>query len=108
MNGFDPIISLKSHIALLTILEDAKREVERVKGIPLMAAKALGRMIVAELNKSKASMRANKMCVQDNPIGERRYQYSLFGRRDEYEISQTDLDLHMRMVMEDIERELEH
>ena len=103
-NGFDPIIFLKSHIALLTILEDAKKEVGRVKGIPLMAAKALGRTITTELEKSREVMRANKMWVQEKPIRERCYQYSLFGRRDEYEISQVDLNLHVGMAMREIDR----
>jgi hypothetical protein len=106
-NGFDTIISLKSHIALLTMVKDAKEEVEKAKGkgINLLAAKALGRCVVADLDKSRHKMKANKMWVQDVPIGERLYRYSILGRREEYEISQAELDFYRRMIIGDIEKQ---
>lgn len=106
MSGFDPIISLNSHIALLIMLKSAKEEVASCKGIILLAAKGIGRLIVAELESSRKTMTQNRMWVQDKPTGERRYQYSLQGRRDEYEISQSDLDLHVMMNLERMGRSL--
>lgn len=105
-HGFEPINSLNAHIALLTLIEDAKKELEAVRGIIEMATKALGRSLMAELEKSREVMKVNKMWVQDSPVGERRYRYSFSGRRDEHEISQTDLDLHRRMIMGTIEKDL--
>ncbi|QJD83542.1 hypothetical protein [Cohnella herbarum] len=106
MSGFDPVISLNAHIALLTLVEDAKKELEAVRGIILMATKALGRSLMAELEKSREVMKVNKMWVQDSPIGDRRYRYSFSGHRDEHEISQNDLDLHRKMIMGTIEKSL--
>ncbi len=101
---FDPIISLNTHIALLKMLEDAKQEVEKAKGkgIILLAAKGLGRAIMAELEKSRKTMQANKMWVYDTPIGERRYRYTLFGKREEHEIPQTELDNQVRTLINEI------
>jgi len=106
MIGIDPILSLQNHIALLTLLQAARDEVIKAKGINLVIAKGLGRLITAKLEQSKAKMRENKMWVQDDPIGERRYRYSLFGRRDEYEIPQADLDHQVRMALTILEQEL--
>lgn len=106
MNGFGPIISLNAHIALLTLVDDAKVEVETSKGIIQLAAKSAGRSIVSMLEKSRETMKENKMWVQDIPIGERRYRYTLFGKREEYEISQDDLDFHRRMMLVSLERVL--
>jgi basic membrane lipoprotein Med (substrate-binding protein (PBP1-ABC) superfamily) len=107
MSGFDPIIALNRHIALLTLLKAAEQEVKELKGIVLKIAKVVGRIVVTKLEQSRASMKANKMWVQDNPIGDRRYQYSLYGRREEYEISTTALKLHTVMMLREMEQEIE-
>jgi hypothetical protein len=104
---FDPILILQSHIALLTLVEDTKKEVESTKGIIQMAAKSLGRSILAELEKSRKSMKANKMWVDEKPLGERRYHYSIYGRREVHEISPEDLDLQRGMMIRSLERNLE-
>jgi hypothetical protein len=104
---FDPIIALNGHIALLTIIETAKQDLPRMKGLQLLALKGLGRMTTLELEKSKAKMKLNKMWVQEVPLGERRYRYVLNGIGNGYEISQADLDLHLGMTMGEFERQLE-
>lgn len=103
---FDPIIALNHHVALLTLLNQAKEEVARYSGITLLAAKHTGRMIVAELDRSRETLRANKMWVADQSTAERMYRYSISSQRGEHEISQEDLDLHMRAIMGDMERTL--
>jgi len=104
--SFDPVIALNHHVALLTLVEMAKVEVTKCSGINLLAAKYTGRALVAELDRSRLTMRANKMWVADQPTAERVYRYSISGQRGEHDISQEDLDLHMRAIMGDMERAL--
>jgi hypothetical protein len=105
--SFDPIIALNRHIALLTLLKEAEREVSERKGIMLMSAKVTGRFISNKLRQSKSVMQANKMWLHEMPIGGRRYGYSFGGRRETYEISEEDLALHIGMVMVELERGFE-
>jgi hypothetical protein len=104
--SFDPTNALNRHIALLTLLREAEREVGARKGILLMSAKVTGRLIASKLRQSKSAMQANKMWVNEIPVADRRYGYTLSGRRDVYEISEEDLALHIGMVMVELEREL--
>ncbi|QMV44481.1 hypothetical protein [Cohnella cholangitidis] len=104
--SFDPIIALNHHVALLRLVEIAKEEVTKCSGINLLAAKYTGRVIVAELDRSRETLRANKMWVADQPTVEGIYRYSMRGQRGEHEISQDDLHLHMRAIMGDLERAL--
>lgn len=106
-SGFDPILLLNRHIALLTLLKSAEQDVKATKGVVLALTKWTGRVIQSKLEESKATMRANKMWVQDIPIGERRYQYSLYGRREVYEIIKTDIELNVGMLLNEMEQELE-
>ena len=103
---YDPVIALNHHVALLTLVELTKIEVANSRGLIQLAAKSAGRDIVAELNKSRDTLRANKMWVADQPVGERRYRYSLAGRGAVHEISETDLEMNMRAIMGDLERAL--
>ncbi|MBW5446514.1 hypothetical protein GE107_10625 [Cohnella sp. CFH 77786] len=108
MSGFDPIIALNRHIALLSLLKAAGQEVKDSKGIIHSISKVTGRFIIRKLKQSRASMKDNKMWVQDDPIGDGRYQYTLFGRRELYYISETDLKLHTGMMLREMEQEIEN
>ncbi|XID91020.1 hypothetical protein ACF3MZ_21210 [Paenibacillaceae bacterium WGS1546] len=100
----DPTILLNHHVALLALVELAKEEVVKYNGVKLLAMRFTGKMLMAELERSRERLRANKIWVADRPIGERRYRYSLAGRRGEHEISQDDLDMHMRAIEGDMVR----
>ena len=107
MNGFDPIICLKRHIAFLTLLKAAVDDVADKRGVELAVSKWTGRALQQKVAQSIATMKDNKMWVQHQPIGERRCQYSLIGSRNVYEISVADLELNTRMIIDEMERELQ-
>jgi hypothetical protein len=106
-SSFDPINSLSSHIAILTMVEDMKDQVAKSTSLLQLAAKSLGRELMTELEESHVRMKANRMWVYDVPIGERQYRYSLHGNRQEYEIPTSELVFYRRMKMGDILRKNE-
>ncbi|QYR20788.1 hypothetical protein KZ483_24010 [Paenibacillus sp. sptzw28] len=108
MNGFDPMISLKTHIALLKMFDEAEYLVKESKGLTSAIGKIVGQLIVSELARSRKSMKHNKIWVNENPISEHRYQYSLQRRRDEFEISDSELNLYLTMVIKSVEQKIEN
>lgn len=106
MNGFDPVIALNKHIALLTLLTEAEQEVKVIKGLVLPIAKMAGRHLRQKLEQSKSTMWENKMRVQDVPISDRQYQYWLFNRREVYEVSPDTVKFHVRMLLTELENEV--
>jgi len=103
--SYDPIIQLNRHIALLHLLSEAEHEASIRRGILLPMAKYLGRTLREKLWQSKAHMKENRMWVNDIPLEERRYAYSLQGNRKVYEIEQDDLNLHIRMIQWELDKE---
>ncbi|WP_308637732.1 hypothetical protein [Paenibacillus silvisoli] len=107
MNGFDPIIALNVHVALLKALEKVKDHSESSKGVAQSLIKAVGRIIFEELEKSKRTMRENNMWVNESPVQERRYRYSHFGSSNEYVISNEELELHFGIVMRTLQHKID-
>ncbi|QHT60678.1 hypothetical protein GXP70_12490 [Paenibacillus lycopersici] len=104
---YDPIIALNVHVAMLTALESAKEKMEETKGVTQAIVKVVGSLIVSEVERSKRNMKANGMWVSEVPVRDRRYLYSLHGRRAEREVSQTDLDLHLGIVARTLEHKID-
>ncbi|QHT61685.1 hypothetical protein GXP70_18040 [Paenibacillus lycopersici] len=101
---FDPKIALNRHIALLVARDNAAEYVDSTRGLNQAIGKVVGQVITHKLAESKRSMRDNKMWVDEVPIRGMRYQYSFQGRRHEYEASQADIDLHIKMVLNNFEQ----
>ncbi|QHW35581.1 hypothetical protein GZH47_32365 (plasmid) [Paenibacillus rhizovicinus] len=106
MQGFDPLISLKTHVALLSLYEEAKNFVEDKKGLTSAIGKIVGQAIVTELDESKKKMRENKMWIDENPLFGKRYRYSLNGRKFECDVSEADLTFYQSLVQQTIETKI--
>jgi hypothetical protein len=82
------------------MFDDAKYLVKESKGL----TSAIGKMV----GQSRVSMRDNKMWVNEHPISEHRYQYSFQGRRDEFEMSKSELNLYLTMTIRSVEQKIEN
>ncbi|BBI32381.1 hypothetical protein [Cohnella abietis] len=104
---FDPTNALNGHIALLTMVKGVEGDMVGVKGLMRSVMKGAGQLIYAELEASRKRMSENRMWVQAEPVGDRCYSYALNGRREQIEISQSDLNLHVGMALKNIEQQLD-
>lgn len=100
---FDPIIQLNHHIALLNLKEMAVEEMGKFKGMTRSFVKIMGQLIMQELQKSKESMRANKMWIAEQPLPDGRYRYSFMGRAGTHEVTDETLEHYKRMALKAID-----
>jgi len=102
---FNPEIQINYHIALLKLKELAIEEMGKHKGITQMSIRALGKMIMDELQKSKATMQANKTWIAEKPI-DGRYRYSSMGHVGLHNMDEGMLEQYKRLAMGEIEQRI--
>lgn len=105
--GYDPVIALNYHIALLHVRDALVEEMDKHRGIARLAVRGVGKLVMIELRRSKATMQANKTWMDERPLLDGRYRYTNLGRSSTHQMDPDTLEFYKNMVMDDIGKRMD-